>query len=679
MSRQQNTYADFKEKQSELAALLEEASEAIAPIDLLAKDANSLKSLAEKVNKDSFKLMVVGDFKNGKSTFINSFLGEAVLPAQNLPCTAVISEVRYGEKREAKLYFKSTLSDLAKDFIAKSDAKQEVKELVKKHGGKGVPPIKIPADEIKKYATIPTDKTQKEMAQESPYEKIELFWDLELLKNNIELVDSPGLNEAETREAVTMQYLDKADAILFVVSARKVGSDSENKFIKLHLKDRFNHIYFIFNQWDLVDTEEDRRDTMKSAKETFCEFTDFGESGIYFVSARNALIGKTQKKPDLLKSSGMPEFEKELENFLTNDRGRVKLSQPAKELRRILDTKALKEAFPQVWGMLDTSLADMKARRDEAMPKLARIKKRQTATWDNIHKQLEMAEREFRTLIEKFLTDFRNNIAVWINEFEPMASDEDMQSVVNEISDHVKNQVEIEQKEWQDNTLRVFIQGKIQYIRESNSSALEDFFQDLKEVKGTISGVKALEEENVPLDLKLQAVSVGFSDIDLSSMSFESAVANSGAGFKIKNLLLPVGLAVAGGMFLGPIGAFLGGAIGSFFRGSSGGSAKIGIEQVRAQLIEKIQDQVINSGLDSFEKMIEDLQNQLWKYFESILKGMDAEAEGVEVQVNRVIEEMEQGQQEVQHQKSVLAALEERVRQIKAKADKFIAENIDGR
>jgi len=91
--------------------------------------------------------------------------------------------------------------------------------------------------------------------------------------------------------------------------------------------------------------------------------------------------------------------------------------------------------------------------------------------------------------------------------------------------------------------------------------------------------VKALEEENVPLDLKLQAVSVGFSDIDLSSMSFESAVANSGAGFKIKNLLLPVGLAVAGGMFLGPIGAFLGGAIGSFFRGSSGGSAKIALSR----------------------------------------------------------------------------------------------------
>jgi len=58
---------------------------------------------------------------------------------------------------------------------------------------------------------------------------------------------------------------------------------------------------------------------------------------------------------------------------------------------------------------------------------------------------------------------------------------------------------------------------------------------------------------------------------------------------------------------------------------------------------------------------------------------MDAEVEGVEQQVNRVIEEMEQGQKEVDHRKSVLADCERTVGQLKAKADKFIAVNVERR
>ena len=47
---------------------------------------------------------------------------------------------------------------------------------------------------------------------------------MDLLKDGVEIVDSPGLNENPVRTQVTMEYLSKADAIIFVFSALAMGS-----------------------------------------------------------------------------------------------------------------------------------------------------------------------------------------------------------------------------------------------------------------------------------------------------------------------------------------------------------------------------------------------------------------------------------------------------------------------
>lgn len=62
---------------------------------------NSLVSLAkqaENIKQDKFLLMVVGEAKSGKSTFINAYLGEEILPMDVKQCTSAIVEIRYGQK-----------------------------------------------------------------------------------------------------------------------------------------------------------------------------------------------------------------------------------------------------------------------------------------------------------------------------------------------------------------------------------------------------------------------------------------------------------------------------------------------------------------------------------------------------------------------------------------------------
>ena len=61
-------YAWFKEKRSNLAQMLGESSTIIKDL-AMPQFADNLKQLSEKVNNDSFKIQLVGTFKNGKATF----------------------------------------------------------------------------------------------------------------------------------------------------------------------------------------------------------------------------------------------------------------------------------------------------------------------------------------------------------------------------------------------------------------------------------------------------------------------------------------------------------------------------------------------------------------------------------------------------------------------------------
>lgn len=86
----------------------------------------SLKSLqkqAENIQQDKFLLMVVGEAKSGKSTFINAYLGEEILPMDVKQCTSAIVEIRYGEK----FVLKATYAD---DRVEIVEDEQKIKEFL---------------------------------------------------------------------------------------------------------------------------------------------------------------------------------------------------------------------------------------------------------------------------------------------------------------------------------------------------------------------------------------------------------------------------------------------------------------------------------------------------------------------------------------------------------------------
>lgn len=95
-----SSYEDMKEKRGKIVHSLIEAAEVVDELNDIGLniDGSKLVGWKNKLEDDDFKVLVIGEFKNGKSTFINSMMGSKVLPAYSTPCTAVINEVKYGER-----------------------------------------------------------------------------------------------------------------------------------------------------------------------------------------------------------------------------------------------------------------------------------------------------------------------------------------------------------------------------------------------------------------------------------------------------------------------------------------------------------------------------------------------------------------------------------------------------
>ena len=77
----------------------------------------AFKNSAERLRHASFKILVVGEFNRGKSTFINALLGEETLPSCITPTTAVINVVKYSLDKKAVLHFYNPLPKLLRYSI----------------------------------------------------------------------------------------------------------------------------------------------------------------------------------------------------------------------------------------------------------------------------------------------------------------------------------------------------------------------------------------------------------------------------------------------------------------------------------------------------------------------------------------------------------------------------------
>jgi hypothetical protein len=349
-----DTYDAFGEARGELLHTLAGLAEVDRALGL-DEAAASLDELAHKVGAGVFRVLVLGEFKRGKSTLINAMLGVPILPANVTPTTALLTVVRYGETPAAAVHHHA------------GNLRREV-----------------PLDDLRNVLVLSSDEVDNRRRQ-SEIKLVEVLYPAALCRNNVELVDSPGLNEHTGRTELTTGYIRQCDAALFVLSATNFGSLTEGAFLTEHLLGKgLRHIFFAVNQFDRVladadDPEREARSLRALARARLgplCQVDghDLSDERIHFVSARQALRARRAGDDVALRESGVPQLEEALESFLSRDRGRVMLVRPLTLARGALAAAGEAVTFRRRTLALDLEVLEERARRVE--PEFAALQER---------------------------------------------------------------------------------------------------------------------------------------------------------------------------------------------------------------------------------------------------------------------------------------------------------------
>ncbi len=278
-------YTDLKEK---IVTQLQALQEFITERGYREREAE-VTELVTKLKEDKINLVVLGYFNRGKSTFINSLLGEDLLPTSIIPLTSVITLIKYGETFKIDVYFKNKTSR------------------------------EIDAKEIADYAT-----EEGNPHNQKNVERIEISFPAPYLRNGIMVVDTPGFSSVYlSNTLITQNYLPEADVAMFLITADPPISQVEIEFLK-EIKNFTNKIFILQNKIDQVN-EAEKQKSLEFSKHIIETALGLQNLKIYPISAKLALEGELEKNPQKVAASLLPDFERALEEFLLQEKGRFVL------------------------------------------------------------------------------------------------------------------------------------------------------------------------------------------------------------------------------------------------------------------------------------------------------------------------------------------------------------------
>lgn len=246
---------DYKQNKNQVLAIYEEYLKACAYADKKSND--SIREQAEKIKNEIFNLMILGEAKSGKSTFINAYLGKEVVPMDVRQCTSAIIKIRKGDKFEliAKTAAggKTTvigydkIRSFLKNHAAISDKYRNIpittinNELLIKYKGKKIPKHILDTfleEEVKdnifnmnidEYnGIIKSYISENEKNWGKIITEIEITYQLPEEMQGITIIDSPGVGAGGNVGRIAEEYIKNANAIIFVKSLNGQALESSS-------------------------------------------------------------------------------------------------------------------------------------------------------------------------------------------------------------------------------------------------------------------------------------------------------------------------------------------------------------------------------------------------------------------------------------------------------------------
>jgi len=327
---------------------------------------NKISEMLGMIRKAPVTLLVCGEFKRGKSTFVNALIGRDLCATDTDICTSVVSIIKYGEKENVKRYYG--------DF---SDVKEE----------------EIKLDELEDYTVGTAEEINNTLA-------VEIELPLEALKSGLVVIDTPGVGGLDPRHAaLTNYYLPRADVAIMITDVNEPMTTTELAFLKDKVVAYTDAFMVVVNKADLKDSEtveSYQADTVKKISENL----EIDEDGIYSVTVSSA----AEAYPDNdLGESNFDELKKMIGDLVAAKR-----------------KKRLEAVTANFMELIDLAVAPMEeAIAEIEQPDVDRVAKLngEIAAINSRLAVLADPNSDFRNSINKILTSKREEVNNEINEF----------------------------------------------------------------------------------------------------------------------------------------------------------------------------------------------------------------------------------------------------------------------
>lgn len=531
---------------------------------------------ADEIRNNVFKILVTGEAKSGKSTFINAFLGIDLLPSGGEQCTSSIIEIKNGE--EIKL-----IAEQIDGYKIEKFGKKAVKEFLNEKASilgnskdennisiyKGVP-FNIVNDMflkvfkgkyndgdienfLKEEIVVkekPSDLEQVEYNKniknyikktnwEDIIEKIIIEYPANYLKE-VTILDSPGVGAVGGFGEVTEKAIKEVDAIIFIKSIPGTAMDSlsfKTFFESIDDKKKdTTFLVFTFKNTSGINIE-------KRQKDAYEIFNEIKRENIFFVDSLSELNFLNYKKLNSID---------DLEDFLAEDKNcgneYQKLGQfksrnknnnrpnnmddfigEMKKYSGIYEFKEKIEPFMYVapFYKLKDFLEKLIKKSEEIRATLQSIIRKAKENIGN--------PKELRKSIEKSIEDIKELEDTLNNSIESLrkkyiSSEEDsvIKKQINEFKDNFLKNIETKTSIELMKSLIYPFKSFNEIIKEE----IDKFFKDIENIKTVIiecffiEGNEILLKNKENIDIKLESILPEISEEEIESM-FKEAKENS--------------------------------------------------------------------------------------------------------------------------------------------------------